>query len=235
MDGCAMAALKCSHRNGHVLLVDYGFLLDLQRTCYVPEVFGYYKIPNKGDCYLMQLLGHTFNDLRVRSGSVLWPKVTLGSIGHQLIDSVEEFAKFGAVHSDSYVKNLMIGLDNEDGSLSRNVYVIDFDISRRYLGYHSGLFGQIRQMMVSLRHMFDGNLHYWQLNEGKCYTYHLSNCGSAPHQLCDAIKYVCELSGEDQIDFYKIRNWMNEMIAPAEYKGEIIWTSTLENTIRIAR
>jgi hypothetical protein len=231
------AALKCSCVCGRFLLNDYGALLDLQPTNFVPKVWGYYKQKNQGDCYFMSLLGPSLRAVRHKTLPLRWPSRTIASLGLIMLSAIEQFASplHGYVlHGDAFVGNLVLGPSDSSSNLSRKLFFIDFDLSRRkYIP--RDFYPEVRQILYTLRFLYDGNESspFFQILEHRyCHDAYVRDCSPSYRQLCEAIDYACTFDGfldrrdgdaSQEIDLGRIRGLLRDMLQGGEEKGEIFW------------
>lgn len=230
-----LAALKCSCVSGRFLLNDYGALLDLQPTQFVPKVWGYYKPINEGDCYFMSLLGPSLRMVRQNTLPHRWPSRTIASIGLIMLSAIESFskAKNGYVlHGDAFVGNLVLG-PSENNTLSRKLFFIDFDLSRRkYIP--RDFYPEVRQVLYTLRFLHDGDESspFFQIMDHRdCHADYGKDCSPAYPKLCQAIEYACSFDGvpgkgdgdvSQEIDLERIRDLLRDMLE-GEENDEIFW------------
>jgi serine/threonine protein kinase len=253
------AALKCSWRKGHPLLRGYGHLLDTMVSKYFPKPFGYYKRNGTGDCVFMEVTGPTLAQMRKATGTITWLPETIASMGIQLLHGLYRMhTEFEIAHRDLNPSNLAVALETPVGSLlPTKAMLIDLDfgmsIHARELRYQD-----LRQLLVSLRFLFDEDGLYWAINptlgvcssDQKRYDYCIPEeedgavreaTETAPTKhvldpLCRAIVYACTYQpapGNDNIDYKRVENLLMEMLSASghEYTDEIIWTDDIAHLI----
>jgi hypothetical protein len=240
------AALKCACVSGRFLLNDYGALLDLQSTGYVPRVWGYYKRPSEGDCFFMSLLGPSLREVRRMTYPRQWPPQTIASIGLRMLSAIEAFAlpENGYIlHRDAFVGNVVLGPpSSDDNHISTELYFIDFDLSKRkYIA--RDFYPEVRQVLYTLRFLFDGDeaSPYFQIVDHRsCHGKFSKNCSPAHPKLCQAIEYACSFDGvrgkndEDpaqEMDLGKIRSYLRSMMDDDHIEDhKIFWPEWIRET-----
>ena len=80
---------------------------------------------------VMELLGDNLNELRRTQPDQKFSLATTIKLGLQMLKSIQAVHDLGYLHRDIKPSNFAIGLT---GSKSRNVFIIDFGLARRYLG-----------------------------------------------------------------------------------------------------
>jgi len=216
------AALKCSYYPGRYLLKDYGALLDLQETGRVPEVLGWYKEAEKGDCYLMETLGPSLLAIREANGDTKWPDSLLASIGVSLLNGIESFSTSPGhvMHGDSFAGNILLSA-HASGSCYRHrraLFFVDFDLSKRmYLP--EDLYPEVRQVMYTILYLARGDSFFLQIYDHRsCDSGADSRCTSQGVDVtfCALLRYACTLTPDESskpVDFVKMRNALSALIS----------------------
>jgi hypothetical protein len=229
-------ARKCSYRKGRPLLRGYGHMLSTQASRHFPRVYGYYKVKSSGDCVFMEVTGPTLAQLRRASGDMKWPEATIGSIGVQLLQGFERMhEEFEVGHGDANPSNLVVSrYTPSDGHFPTTAMVIDFDFSQS-IHTHAQKISDIRQLMVSLRYLYDGDSEsFWtvHLTDGRCRSSHkYESCVPGPDPLCRALEYACYLQDEEVIDHKYLHNLLASMLEGDSDGEVIVWPKTLSGVI----
>jgi tRNA A-37 threonylcarbamoyl transferase component Bud32 len=236
-----LAALKCSHMNGHPLLRGYGPLLDTRDSEYFPDALGYYKLRHGGDCVYMEVTGPTLKELRDVSMSMQWPQETLASIGLQLLRAVRRMhTEFGYGHRDLNPSNLAVSRYIPSvGQLPTRAMLIDFDFAQVIRSRHLVL-QDVRAILVSLRYLHNGDGHYWAIDPtlGTCRTAQksLTQCMANAvgiQALCEAIVSACsDNHPESDEEFYDAtKHALENLLTVLTDTDEIIWPGELSKLI----
>lgn len=211
----------------------YVLMLDSQGSPNVPKVFDYFKLQNRGDCVFMEVTGPTLKQLRDAS-SEIWPPETLGSIGLQLLRTMKRLHdEFQVAHRDANPSNLAVGRAGEGEIISSKAMLIDFDFGATL--YADDLrVNDIRQLLVSIRHLYDSSNNFWAVNPstGVCHPWHtMKKCIPAPRELCEAIVYACT---NKEVDYNHVDNLLLAIVTGAgyEYQNKIIWTEAIASEIK---
>jgi len=239
------AALKCACVSGRFLLNDYGALLDLQPTNFVPQVWGYYKRRGKGDCYFMSLLGPSLRTIRQKTTPRLWPARTIATLGLLMLSAIEAFATPDngyILHGDAFAGNLVVG-PSSNSTLSTDLYFIDFDLSKRkYIP--SDFYSEVRQVLYTLRFLVHGDesSQFFQIVDHRsCHDKYAVDCPPAYPQLCEAIAYACAFNGvsgkrdddsAQEIDLGKIRTLLRSMLDSGQDDGHIFWPQWIKEKMK---
>lgn len=196
-----------------------------------------------GPCIVMERLGMDLQKLRESMGDSKLTTGALGTLGARMVEIVCSLHnKYGLVHSDLHAANWMLELST--GKPSTNIKMIDYgdmkplasDRSNTAQGY---AIEEIRQVVITLRYLFDRDLKYYVW---KRYNYSESEiCAGVPSELCEALRYVNGLQeGENQppVDYDRLKSLLEAMAANGgiHYSGKVEWgdlitSSPIEDTM----
>jgi hypothetical protein len=222
--------LKCN-KDGipEAIRAEFAYMSTLQSSGFTPnpiELFdrdGNKHLP----CLSMQKMGANLETLRsVYSG--VWPVQTLGSIGAYMLRSLRSLHNdHSLVHRDLHAGNICLG--NTSSGLSSSLHMIDLGDMRPLVSDEraSASFYRIddvRQMILNIRFLLDGD-HAYYVTKRYVYDANAICQGSVPRSLCDALKYIFELSNESEsVDYDYLISKMVEMTGDAN-SGEpnVLW------------
>jgi hypothetical protein len=237
LDNGFEAALKCSNYPGYSLLRGFGHMLEVQRSKYFPRAYGYYKLKNGGDCVFMEATGPDLAQLRNATGSAIWPQQTIASIGLQLLRAFKKMhEEFRVAHRDANPRNIAISRTAPSGALLPiKAMLIDFDFSQSLYANQYKVY-DIRQLLVSLRYLHDGDDNFWLVNTttGACGRAHnRQDCAPGPVPLCEAMQYACSLGDRDKVDYNYFQSQLERMLNATDCPDldQIIWTDDIANEI----
>lgn len=126
----------------------------------IPKIKNFCVIDNY-NCMIMERLGQTIEELRVKCGGKLKLQTVL-IMSIQLINCIENLHNIGIIHRDLKPDNLLIGL----GQNRKNIYLIDFGLAIHYVdlnGKHKpittgkNLTGTIRYASLNVQDGIEGS------------------------------------------------------------------------------
>lgn len=229
-----LVVLKCGtvDQTG-IFSLEARYMSTISSEPWAPKIHEYFKKKDgSGDpCIAMELLGLDLQRVRDSLAEVgkQWSWVTLGSIGARMVEAVESLhKKYKLVHTDLHAGNWV--LTRESGAkFSSDMKLIDYGDCRPLEGdriqsrdFYS--FEEMRQVIINIRYLFDGNLTFYAW---KRYKFNKAEiCAGIHIRLCESLVYVSKLKEGDFLDYNKLHRNMVSLVEEGgafKYENKIIW------------
>jgi serine/threonine protein kinase len=182
-------------------------------------------------CIAIEELGQDLEKIRLAyPEGQHWSWVTIGSIGARMLEIVETLhKKYDLVHTDLHAGNWVLTKVSGEEYLSPELKLIDFGDCRPLeadgvLTRDFYAFSEVRQVIITLRYLFDGNFTFYAW---KRYNFKEQEiCNGIHPEICKALVYVHNLEEGDEIDYRALREMMVKVVEESgdfKYTGNILW------------
>lgn len=229
-----LVALKCGTADQTDLYAQEAqYLASLRQESWALRLHEHFIVmdDSKAPCIATELLGRDLEKIRLAYNQrQKWSWVTLGSIGARMIEAVESLhRKYNLVHRDLHPGNWMLtrvaGLED----LTPTLKMIDFGDCRplegdEVLSRDFYAFEDLKQVIISIRYLFDGNFAFYAWKRYKFNQQEI--CNGIHPRLCKALLYVRDLKEGDVINYAALHEMMVRLVEDSgthKYTGSVIW------------
>ncbi len=178
----------------------------------------------------MEKVGINLESLRMAKPGY-WPPVTLGTIGVSLLGAIRILHNdYHVVHRDLHAGNVCLA--DETARLSSKLFIIDLgDMiplqtdERANANFYQ--LDEVRQAVLTIRYLLDGDTKYY-VTKRYVYDPHTICQRNVPSSLCDALRYIFELSDESSVVEYDFLIAKMRELADGQYTDGIVWNTYIE-------